>query len=556
MSKIKYLVPFLIWACICSKPALSQEHIFYVDTLTTVVDAYAPPFNAVQPGDTISFDAGWRPYILIRNFTGTIDKPVLFINGNGQVSIDTDHYYGISIQNCRFARLTGTGDAKNFYGFLISRVSNGTGIGIGNMSSDFEIDHVSIRNVLIAGIYAKTDPDCSLTSTRDKFTQFNTVIHDNYIENAGNEGLYIGSTKYFGQVIHCGDKDTLLMPALLSGVRVYSNIIKYSGWDGIQVSSASTNCQVYDNLVLFDSQAGVYGQMSGIIIGGGSKCDCYNNFISEGKGDGIEIHGIAGLRVFNNIIIDAGRSFESMDTSQMKYGIYVTDVSAQQDSSFSIMFNTILNPKSDGIRFTSIKTRNNLIASNAIINPGTFDFYQNGNTGFKGNDAYIMLTDSQADVLQKNNYMARNSANAGFAADGYSLLPGSVLINAAWGHTKNIRFDYFHNPRPYGSGADIGAVEYNPQTAGTTGEVISEPLLFPNPVKTLLNIEYKTDEHTTVFAGIYNLNGSLVLNGNQDALPCKTQSLQLNVTNLPAGIYLYSLHAGSSVITGKFIKSN
>jgi hypothetical protein len=539
-----------------SKPAFSQKHIFYVDTLTTLVDAFAAPFNAVQPGDTISFNSGWRPYILIRNFSGASDKPVIFINGNGQVIIDTDHYYGISIQNCRFVRLTGSGDPKNFYGFLIRRVANGTGVGIGNMSSDFEIDHVSVSNVLIAGIYAKTDPDCSLASTRDKFTQFNTVIHDNYIENAGNEGLYIGNTKYFGQTINCDGKDTLLMPSLLSGVRVYSNIIKYSGWDGIQVSSASTDCQVYDNLVLYDSQAEVYGQMSGIIIGGGSKCDCYNNFISEGKGDGIEIHGLAGFRVFNNIIIDAGRNFEPLDTSQMKYGIYVTDISAQQDSSFSILFNTILNPKSDGIRFTSIKTRNNLIASNAIINPGTFDFYQNGNTSFKGNDAYIMLTDTQADVLQKNNFMARNSDSAGFADNGYSLQPGSVLINAAWSDTKNIRFDYFHNTRPYGSGADAGAVEYNPETAGTTSEVISKPLLFPNPVKTWLNIEYEVGQQITVFAGIYTLNGSLVMERKQDALPGKTQSLRFNVANLLPGVYLYSLHAGSHVISGKFIKNN
>jgi len=556
MSKIIFIVSVLSCALTLSKSAYSQKHVFYVGINTALVDAQYAPFNTVIPGDTICFEAGKRDYILIRNFMGESGKPIVFINGNGQVTIDTDHYFGISIQNCKHIKLTGSGDKKKFYGFNISRVANGTGIGIGYMSSDFEVDHISISNVLIAGMYAKTDPECSLASTRERFTQFNTLIHDNYIENAGNEGLYIGSTKYFGQTVNCDGKDTLLMPSLLDGVKVYNNIIKYSGWDGIQVSSASSNCQVYDNMVLFDSQAEVNNQMSGIIIGGGSKCDCYNNFISQGKGNGIEIHGLAGFRVFNNVIIDAGKSFDPSDQSRMKHGIFITDVSAEQDSSFSILFNTILTPKSDGIRFSSIHTKNNLIASNAIINPGNFDYYENGNTRFKGKDAYIMLPDPVSDVLLKNNYLARNSDNAGFANDGFSLSAGSVLIDSAWSDSKNIMFDYFHTLRPNGSLSDIGAVEYNPSSAGTIENKTNRPKLFPNPVKTWLTIQYKVETDSNVFAGIYNLSGTLVLNSEQKVTPGEIQSMQFNVTSLPPGIYIYSLRSANLSFTGKFIKSS
>jgi len=555
MSKIRIIVTAFFCILLFSDLAYSQGHIFYVNTNTTMIDAQYAPFNEVKPGDTICFEKGQRVYILIRNFKGERGKPIVFINGKGQVTIDTDHHFGISVQNCRYIKLTGSGDKNFFYGFNISRVANGAGIGIGSQSSDFEVDHISISNVLIAGMYAKTDPECSLTSTREKFTQFNTLIHDNYIENAGNEGLYIGSTKYFGQTVNCDGKDTLLMPSLLDGVKVYNNIIKYSGWDGIQVSSASSNCQVYDNIVLFDSQAEVNNQMSGIIIGGGSKCDCYNNFISRGKGNGIEIHGLAGLRVFNNIIIDAGKSFEPSDHSHMKYGIFVTDVSAQQDSSFCILFNTILNPKSDGIRFTSIKTKNNLLASNAIINPGNYDYYENGNTRFKGIDAYIMMPDKESVVILKNNYLARNSDNAGFANDGFSLSSGSQLIDAAWTDTQNIIFDYFHTSRPNGLLYDIGAVEYN-ATAGITEEALNKPVLYPNPVKTWLTIQYKVETDSNVYAGIYNLSGALVLSREQKVTPGDIQSLQFNVTSLPPGIYIYSLRSAKLNTTGRFIKSN
>jgi len=219
------------------------------------------------------------------------------------------------------------------------------------------VDHVRIDSVPIAGVYAKTDPDCSFTSLRGKFTQYNTIFHDNYISNTGDEGFYIGSSFYGGETINCNGKDTLLYPSLLSGVRVYNNIVRYTGWDGIQVGSASTNCQIFNNLVMFDSQAEVNWQMSGILIGGGSQCDCYNNYIYKGKGDGIESLGLGDYRIFNNVIVEAGASFKPSDPTKMKYGIYCNDNSARPNASFSILFNNIISPKSNGIRFSSVVTK-------------------------------------------------------------------------------------------------------------------------------------------------------------------------------------------------------
>ena len=353
------------------------------------IDAKSAPYQSIKPGDTLLFEGGEKNYLLIRNFRGSVEKPVVMINSAGPVIIDTYNYYGISIQNCRFIKFTGTGDPGQQYGFQVKRVANGAGMGIGKLSSDFEIDHVSIENCSIGGIYAKTDPDCSLTSTRDNFTQYNTIIHDNYISNVGNEGMYIGSTKFKGQRVQCNGKDTILLPSLLDGVKVYNNIVKYAGWDGIQVSSAFRGCQIYNNTVLYDSQAEEKDQMSGIIMGGGTRADCFNNFISQGKGDGIECHGLGGCRIFNNIIVDAGRSFAPSEPKQMKHGMLFTDVSVEKDSSFYIRNNDIISPKSDGIRFSSLKSKNNIISSNVILNPGNFDYYQNGNTACKGKDSYL-----------------------------------------------------------------------------------------------------------------------------------------------------------------------
>jgi hypothetical protein len=541
-----------------SQSLYAQNRSFAVDSLTTLIDANYHPYNQVGPGDTLLFEHGNRAFILIRNFQGLEDKPIIFINRGGIVNINTDHYFGISIRNCRYFKFTGCGDIDHYYGFKITRVEHGGGIGIGERSSDFELDHVSVENCQGAGVIAKTDPDCMLTSTRDKFTQFNSIIHDNYISGVSNEGLYIGSTKYFGQVKNCNGKDTLLLPGLLDGVRIYNNIVKYTGWDGIQISSASFDCQVYDNIIMFDSQNEFHYQMSGIMLGGGSKCDCYSNFISQGNGNGIESHGLGGYRIFNNIIVNAGRGFLPLDSSQMRHGIYISDVTALTDSSFYILNNNIMNPKSDGIRFASIHSKNNLVASNLIINPGNYDFYENGNTSFNGLDSYIMLPDANADVKISSNYFSRSIGNAGCSVIDYTLLPGSLLIDAGYTDTKLVAFDFNNHSRPWGNASDIGAFEYNPESLGLPDhakQVNARLEIFPNPVKTFLSIQYLNSSDSDVFLDIYDINGIHIMHSQKDSMDNCSQIFKIDVKNYKPGIYIFTIRSARYSVTGRFIKT-
>ncbi|MEI6682017.1 MAG: T9SS type A sorting domain-containing protein [Bacteroidota bacterium] len=554
-----FLSTVLLSYSLAAATANTRKSKIVVALTTTLVDASVSPYNQIQPGDTLFFEPGTRDYLLIRNFRGATGNPVIFLNLNGVVIIDTDHQFGISISDCQFIRLSGTGSIDNFYGFKVQRVLAGAGLGIGYMSSDVEIDHLNIQNVPIAGIYAKTDPDCSFTSTRDKFTQFNTIIHDNYILGAGNEGMYIGSSKYSGQEFTCNGRDTVLLPSLLDGVKVYSNIISYAGWDGIQVSSASANCQVYDNLVLYDSQDEQPFQMSGILLGGGSKCDCFNNYIANGKGDGIESHGLGGYRIFNNVIVNAGKTYKPGDSTQMKHGIFVSDVSVLPDSSFYILFNDIINPKSDGIRFSSVVSRNNLIASNVIINPGNFDYYEHGNTGFRGKDSYVMIPDASAQVALKNNWFSRTQDSARFDSSNYTLLPGSLLIDAASPETHNVTFDFYHHLRPYGNGYDIGAFEYNPAYLGVSQKepvtkVVESP--FPNPVSKTFTIKYQCDFPADVTLRIYSLQGAKLYQQSRTAPSAGSYTLTEDVENLPEGIYLYTLQIGKQQFSGRMVKKN
>lgn len=527
-----------------------------VNLETTVIDGNSSPFNQLLAGDTVFLMPGMRDFLLIRNFRGKPQKPFVFINQTGIVRINTNHIYGISIQDCRHFKLTGSGDKSIFYGIQIDRVANGAGIGVGSMSSDYEIDHISIKNVPIGGVYAKTDPDCSLLSTRDKFIQTNTQIHDMYIENAGNEGIYAGSTAWLGQNVTCNGKDTLLFPATLEGVKIYKNIIKNSGWDGIQVSSATRNCQVYDNQIYNDSQAEYTNQMSGILLGGGSRCDCYNNLIIDGKGDGIENHGLGGNLIFNNIIVNAGKNYYPNDyeASKMKHGIFLSDISTLPDSSFYILNNTIINPKSDGIRFSSSKSKRNLIASNAIINPGNFDYYQSGNLQFTGSDSYIMIPSKQTEVTIRNNFMERDLSKAGMAND-YSLLNNSPLIDAAYTGNPTISFDFTYNQRPMNGIPDIGAFEYNPNT-GTSGTFTNSEfcIVFPNPATDEINILLPHFSQSRISIIIRDISGKPVLRKDELSILSNRDIIRFSVRELNAGLYFVTAFSEHQLENTKFLK--
>jgi hypothetical protein len=522
-----------------------------------MIDGTSAPYKNLAPGDTVLLKGGARPYLLIRNFTGSFQKPIVFINYIGQVMINTDWHYGIVFRNCMYFKLTGTGDPANFYGIMITRVQNGAGLSIGELSSYAEIDHVYIDNVSQSGIFAKTDPDCSFESTRDKFTMYNTIIHDCFVGHTGDEGFYVGSSFYGGKTITCNGKDTLVYPHLMHGVRIYNNIVMYTGWDGIQVGSASTNCQIFNNLVMYDSQDETNYQMSGILIGGGSQCDCYNNYIYKGKGDGIESLGLGDYRIFNNIIVDAGRSYHSGDPSKMKYGIYVNDNSAKPNSSFSIVFNDIINPKSNGIRFSSAVTRNNLIASNAIINPGL------------GSNAYIVITNPACQVTVKNNYLALNANNAGFLDSLYRLGPTSPLINNGHSDPRRVYFDYFYRPRPVGTKFDIGTYEFNGTTPGKPSSEEEEdilpmpdgvshfsvqPITFPNPVQKILTITYTIDNSSDVELIIYDMQGSGFYHEDQKQQTAGEHFFKVNTEFFPEGVCLFSIRANGQTYTGKFYK--
>jgi hypothetical protein len=424
--------------------------------------------------------AGGRDKLILQNFRGTATAPITFINSGGQVVFNGYSDFAIKVQNSRYFRVTGTGDSRYQYGFYVN--GNYTyGLKAGWKSSDMEVDHIEVAQSNGGGMQLNSRSNCSNGSDNDydydddgrivgdlddvvdnSFVQYNTEVHHNYIHDTHSEGFYIGSNRTvyapYGQGKSgngsggCNSSPTWPLHPVLKGLRVYSNTVRRSGWDGINVKGTPSNCFVYSNEVYNDSTALRAGEEAGIMISLNSQCEVYNNLVKDGNSTGIQDTGIGG-KIYNNLIINPGRGYPSSDTKGSGIQIYM----GTQEKSFYVWNNTIIEPRSCGIVFTYLHGSDNRIQNNIIVDPGGYSTY--------GNRSFVFLS-WQAQVNVSNNLNNRSIYEIDFVnplSDNYALTSRSPAVNAglnlsSWG----ITFDFKNTNRPQGAKFDIGAYEYVP----------------------------------------------------------------------------------------------
>lgn len=455
-----------------SQSAWAQKSI-EVDSNIVLIDGHFAPYNSVGAGDTILLKPGRKQLLILRNLVGSENQPLVVTNGDGLVEINSTHYFGISIRQCNHLKLSGAGKQGLKYGIQILNIQ-GSGLSIGDYSTNIEAEKIEIGNILYSGIIAKTEPDCNFD--RNSFIQENTIIHDCHIFNTGTEGMYIGSSFYSGQTLICDSMPKIVLPALLRNVKIYNNIVEHTGWDGIQVSSA-TNASIYNNKVSYDSQEKADWQMTGITLGGGSTGSIYANTIINGEGTGIFTNGLGEISIYNNIIQNPGFS---NNQSSGQYGIYATDAFAYPGMYFYIFNNLILHSKKTGIHLiNSLSSDKNIIQNNAISSLGT-------SASNSGSNPFIEVDGNK--VILKNNYYSSNDDNMQIAkkCDGeFELNASSPLIDAGNSEMSNhITTDIYGKPRVNGYRIDIGPIEseYSRYIEYMQSEPIKD-IVYPNPVK-------------------------------------------------------------------------
>ena len=387
------------------------------------------------------------------NFHGDSINNIVFINCGGPVIVqNTDRPYVIKLGNCSFVRFTGTGNNTIKYG-IKAVGSRGSGLALDDKSTNYEIDHIEIANTGFAGIMAKTDPRCDLSTNLGNFTQYQTILHDNYIHNSGGEGFYVGHSFHKGYQTTCNGQHDTLFPNELKGVRIYNNLVDSSHWDGIQVGCATRDCEIFGNRITNYGVVSLNGQNSGIQISEGTTGKCYNNYIANGTGNGISILGTDNNSFFNNVIINPGLNFYPTDNTLRVYGIFCDDRTTVSGRSFNFYNNTIIHPKTDGIRFYSAMSKSNTFYNNLIAEPGSLGRYSSSSL----QNSFIN-TGSSTSVLLSNNYYDSIMSEMHFVDtlhNNYRLLSSSPAID------YGIIFDFDNNTRPAGNGFDAGAFEYH-----------------------------------------------------------------------------------------------
>jgi hypothetical protein len=380
--------------------------------------------------------------------------------------------------------------------------------------------------------------------------------------------------------MECDGVTVKVLPHTLENVQIFQNRVERTGWDGIQVSSVVRDCRIYENQIRQDSRSQTFNQMSGIMIGSGCVADCYNNLIADGLGSGIECYGSGGQHIYNNIIINAGLDYFRDDPTKRKYGIYVADRSTFPDSSFYLLHNTIIHPKSDGIRFASTVSRGNKILNNLIINPGAYDYYASSLAPDRPQDAYIMLSEPQVDAEIAHNYFTRNIIDLLFVdADKEDLRLTRTSPAVDTGCHAGIAFDFRNKPRPMQNRPDLGAMEYDPAESdagwvtggseyadgrGDENNGIDFELLLnaqPNPFTHVTGIQFQLDRETEVDLAVFNEIGQQVRHLLfHHYYPKGRQAISWDGCgdhgqSLPSGLYLCRIKADGRIQTQKIVKT-
>ena len=390
----------------------------------------------VQPGDTIGIIEGERERLKITNLNGSEGNPVTIINCDGRAKVGTtvSTNYGLIIETSSYFKVAGTGSSEHTYGIA---VEGHNAIAMEYLSTDYEVYGVEVVAAGFAGIVARSNASCDGEVSKDTHTQYNTILHDNYVHDTHGEGFYVGGSHWgSGQEAQPGCQGVLLFEPELFGVRVYNNIVENTGLDGIQVGSAVEDCEIYNNVIRNFALREEPAHQNGIQIGNGTTGRVYNNYIlSEGKGFGIFCQGRGDNVVYNNVIVNPGRD-----------GIFAADRMPTPGLGFMFINNTIIDPVRYGINFSSQITVGSVIYNNIVTRAGEdfligFDIYVESNNIFTDAPDTLLFADP---------------ANLD-----YSLQAGSPAIDIGIDVTDyDILEDAIGNERPNGD-YDVGAFEFH-----------------------------------------------------------------------------------------------
>lgn len=430
------------------------------DVIWAPVNYTPPAFPAQTTKDGSSLTAGSRvclqagvydhSWLTIKNLRGTEAQPIEITNCGGKFVIGNSAQYStnaLKFQNNAHIKISGTGSTAHHYGIEVAGTSDNNFGMLFILSTDFEVSYVELGNIMNSGISAKTDPGCTNDVCTDAtnsacwdtnptafraaqfpggFVQKNTRLHDLYIHDTAQEGIYLGYSHGNGWPMTCNGNNVTGYSHRLLNTTIYRNRIENTGREGFQIAMGD-NTVAYGNFVKdYGQESGgtSYGQNNGIQMGDTSNGVFHGNYIwnslHNAQGYGIIVLGTGDQYFYNNTIVDAAA------------GIYV-GLYPESGRQVRVANNTISNvigtPTADGHGIDVYNNTAQVFVKNNLI--------VLGNPTVSGSQTLANSVVNQwygSTVHQSGNvahlYADLSNVFANPAAGDFHLLPGSSAINA------------------------------------------------------------------------------------------------------------------------------
>jgi len=272
--------------------------------------------------------------------------------------------------------------------------------------------------------------------------------HHNKIEEATNEGFYIG---YFTD-----HKDSVLRPYRLGEVLIYRNNITNSGRDGIQIASADI-FEVHDNYIDFSGKDGARNHNSAFSWNDGNiKGYCYRNTFKNASQAFAIFFGHTGKEayVYSNLLIQGSFpktartdafNYAVADNTTQPVGIYIFNNTMKSN-------NLALRVKYKNVSGESIPI---LFAANALTIGKTIPkYYPDLDIGKNHADSTSWTVNNvwQLDSLDNKKIMLENfkpaSKNSELFKKDFDVLKLVPSLKGGY---------YDHDGYPYETGSDVHA---------------------------------------------------------------------------------------------------
>lgn len=473
------------------------------------------------PGDLIILEGNFRS-VRLDNVQGTLANPIVFRNPDGQITrignttwaANGGPAYALQASNSKHFIFAGTHwNNLLFTGSEINTDGGGEpyraayrNLSFDAFSEKFEICYFTATQGGTC-IVAKTDPVSGQSATwYPNTTLQDMLIHDFIIDSPYNEGLYIGHTATYWDLISNtpynsspydpppSDSNRYKQPIMISNVKVWNGRALNTGKDGIQIS-ACKNVEVYQNEVFNWASVNIPARAShngGILIGGRSETsNVHDNITHDSWGEHLQFYGTGTGHIFkNNLCYNTDASNVSGD---------MASIAARSGTN-----NTENHPGQITVEGNTFSR----CGAGALIR---VNGYFNKSGGVSG-------TDNLQVILKRNILMApRNNAGG----DNYDSF-----------------YVYTENPQDYG---------YN--------TIVTRPLAGADA-----NVQYLTVAIANVDTNNYYLpNNSAVIQGFRKTKPVGPQAVSggsvivtpntaaTAVTNMVSGVYMFRLIVGNAL---------